>query len=112
MKRAFSLVENERIGAADDDGDGLLWYEFRRDAGYFDYSSTRRLAFFDEICCTKFVFRKSFYVGYGFAASRLAEGQLSKKTKKVGMSLSQTLEMNSISSRSTSFTAIMFSFCR
>ena len=68
MKGSFCFVENKRIGAAADDGDGLLG---GFDACDTDDSSAAGLGFFDEIGCTEFVFCEGVDVGDGFAAGAL-----------------------------------------
>jgi hypothetical protein len=68
VEGSFCFVEDERVGATADDGDGLLGGFDARDT---NNSSAAGLGLFDEIGCTEFVFCEGVDVGNGFAAGAL-----------------------------------------
>ena len=73
MEAALGFVEDEGVGAADDDADrlsGLLV----RDAGEFDDAGARGGDFFEEVGGAEFFFREGVDVRDGFAAGGLEGG--------------------------------------
>lgn len=72
VERTFRFVEDEVVGAATDDGDGLTG-GFGGYPGDFDGAGAVRGDFFDEAGGAEFVFGKVFNVGYWFATGTLTE---------------------------------------
>ena len=70
MKGTFGFIEDETVGATDDDGDGAGG-EFGRYAGYFYDAGAGGLNFFEEVGGAEFVFGEGVDVGDGFAACAL-----------------------------------------
>lgn len=74
VEGTFGFVEDEGVGAAADDGDGLLPRGggfVGGDAGDFDGAGAGGGDFFDEGGGAEFVFGEVFDVGYWFAAGAL-----------------------------------------
>ena len=109
MQAALGFVEDERVGAAADDGDGLAGAFDTRD---FDSARAGGLDFFDEIGVAKLVFGEGVDVGYWFAAGALVRTSARERVQNAREQCNSTLQMNSTSSLSMSLTAIMLSLAR
>ena len=73
VEAALGFVEDEGVGAAADDGDGLAR---AFDACYFDGAGAGRLDFFDQVRRAELIFGEGVDVGDGFAACALLCGWL------------------------------------
>lgn len=106
VERTLGLIENQVIGATDQDGDGLACV---LDTGDFHDSSAVGLNLFNKISTAEFVFCERLNVGDRFAASRLLiyHVNLIMKPCDDGGSGERTLQMNSTSSLSMSLIARM-----
>lgn len=112
VQGAFGFVEDEVVGAAADDRDGLAG-GFGRDAGDFDGARAGGRNFFDKAGSAQFVLAEVFDIRYWFASGALNPSALSACFRMGSpVFLLHTLQMNSTSSRSISLMHIMFTFLR
>ena len=111
VEAALGFVEDEAVGAADDDADRLP-RQLVRDAGEFDDARARAGGFFQEVGGAELVFGEGVDVGDGFAPGGLDRGVGVGRVRKWGEGGGRTLQMNSTSSRSMSLMARMLSLAR
>ena len=75
VEGTLGFVQNQAVGAADENGDGVAG-QFVRDAGQFHDARARRLGFLQQFGTAEFVFGKGLDVSYGFATCGLFENKI------------------------------------